>query len=309
MDAGRATSVSLMRTVQVLEGLYPLDYAEEWDHPGLIVGDPTWPVSHIYCAVDPRPDIVGEAIDQGADLLITHHPLFFRPVHEVSGLGFRGSVVNDLVRARCGLWVGHTNADSAVRGVAQAAADRFGLQGSSPLVPLPMSPHDLQAGSDGTQTGQVGMGRVGTLPAPMRLDDFARLVARVLPHTELGIQVAGHPGDMISKVAVLPGSGDSMFDQVRACGADVYVTSDLRHHPATDAYQQALYEAKIDASWQPDQEQARPALINTPHSAIESLWFDYARTDIPGAVEAATGFRPTISVSRTRTDPWDFVIR
>ena len=309
-DESRKGAVApvLGQVVKVLEALYPLDYAEDWDHPGLVVGDPSWPVRRIVCAVDPRPDVVEEAIALEADLLITHHPLFFRSVHEVSGMGFRGAIVNRLISGRCGLWVGHTNADAAYRGVAQAAADLFGLQETRPLVSAGTSDHDLHAGED----IQVGLGRLGRLPEPLSLVDLARRVADILPKTQMGIQVAGPESAMVSTVAVLPGSGDSEFEAVRTAGADVYITSDLRHHPATDAFQEALYAAGLSDSIGvdgPKEHHPRPMLINTPHSAIEGLWFRYALEDIPAAVHEATGFTPDIQESSIQTDPWTLVLR
>ena len=309
-DESRKGAVApvLGQVVKVLEALYPLDYAEDWDHPGLVVGDPSWPVRRIVCAVDPRPDVVEEAIALEADLLITHHPLFFRSVHEVSGMGFRGAIVNRLISGRCGLWVGHTNADAAYRGVAQAAADLFGLQETRPLVPAETSDHDLHAGED----IQVGLGRLGRLPEPLSLVNLARRVADILPKTQMGIQVAGPESAMVSTVAVLPGSGDSEFDAVLTAGADVYITSDLRHHPATDAFQEALYAAGLSDSIGtdgPKEHHPRPMLINTPHSAIEGLWFRYALEDIPAAVHDATRFTPDIRESSIQTDPWTLVLR
>ena len=292
----------LKQVVDVLETLYPLRYSESWDHPGLIVGDLSAPVRRIEFAADPTMEVVRQAVERGTDLLVCHHPLLFRSVHEVSGLGVHGDIVRRLSQAGCALWVGHTNADAAYRGTGMAAADLFGLVDQRPLVPI----------DDPTSAHPVGLGRVGSLPEPMTLEAFARRVADVLPHTELGGQVCGPLDATVRTVAVLPGSGDSLFDEVRAAGVDVYVTSDLRHHPATDAIEQARYEAAMrgrgiglgsgDAA-------IRPLLINTPHSAIESLWFHYALEDVPQAVERATGERPQVYWNRMNTDPWTLSIR
>lgn len=292
----------LKQVVDVLETLYPLRYAESWDHPGLIVGDLSAPVRRIEFAADPTMEVVRQAVERGTDLLVCHHPLLFRSVHEVSGLGVHGDIVRRLSQAGCALWVGHTNADAAYRGTGMAAADLFGLVDQRPLVPI----------DDPTAVQPVGLGRVGSLSEPMTLEAFARRVADVLPHTELGVQVCGPLDATVRTVAVLPGSGDSLFDEVRAAGVDVYVTSDLRHHPATDAIEQARYEAAMrgrgiglgsgDAA-------IRPLLINTPHSAIESLWFHYAVEDVPQAVEQATGERPQVYWNRMNTDPWTLSIR
>lgn len=281
----------LAEVVKVLEALYPLKYAEDWDYPGLIVGDLNDTVGRIVFAADPTMAVIDKTIAMGADLLICHHPLFFRAVHEVSGLGVHGAIAGKLYRAHCGLWVGHTNADVAYRGVAQAAADAFGLQEPTPLVPA------------GEENGHaVGLGRVGTLVEPMTLRAFAQRVAAEVPKTNYGIQVAGDLDADVQRIAVLPGSGDSDFDEVRESGADVYVTSDLRHHPATDALQQAWYEGSLKG------ETMKPALINTPHSAIESMWFRYALDDIADGVEKATGFRPETERVGIVTDPWQLVL-
>ncbi|EFA23517.1 Nif3-like dinuclear metal center hexameric protein [Bifidobacterium gallicum] len=294
-------TTNLMQAVNALETLYPLRYAESWDHPGLIVGDLCDPVDSIVFAADPTMDVVEDAIASGANLLVTHHPLFFRAVHEVSGLGVHGAIVNKLVRAHCGLWVGHTNADAAWRGVGMAAADAFGLQDQQPLKPIddPSTPH------------AVGLGRVGVLPEPISLEQFAQRVAAALPSTQYGIQVSGPKDASIRTVAVLPGSGDSEFARVNALGVDCYVTSDLRHHPATDQMQQAIYESRMRAegiALGNGDAQTRPVLINTPHSAIESLWFRYALTDVPDAIELISGSRPAARWNSTPTDPWDFTI-
>lgn len=298
-------AISLSQAVDVLETLYPLRYAESWDEPGLIVGELDWPVRRIYCAVDPTYAVVQEALAWHADLLFTHHPLFFRSVHTVGGQGFRGEIVSMLCQAHCGLWVGHTNADAAYRGQAQAAADAFGLIDDGPLVPI----------DDPDAKGPVGTGRVGHLAEPMTLRDFAQRVHDELIPTRLGVQVAGDPDAFVRRVAVLPGSGDSLFDEVRRAGVDVYVTSDLRHHPVTDAFQQAAYEARMRARGIPmgtagdahagtADATPRPAFINTPHSAIERMLFRYAIPDVTRAVRERHGVGVEMRMSPTSTDPW-----
>ena len=197
--------------------------------------------------------------------------------------------------------MGHTNADAAWRGVGQAAADAFGLVDQRPLVPI----------DDPGSAHAVGLGRVGLLEEPMTLERFAHRVAQTLPATNLGVQVAGDLQSLVRRVAVLPGSGDSLFDEVRASGADVYVTSDLRHHPVTDAIEQARYEASMraaDIELGRGDATVRPMFINTPHSAIESIWFQYAMGDVPRAVSEATGDIPTVRWISMNTDPWNLVL-
>lgn len=292
---------SLFQTVQALESLYPLEFAESWDEPGLIVGDMSASVKRIVCAVDPTLEVVKRACNMGADLLVTHHPLFFRAVHEVSGRSVRGEIVRNLVENHCGLWVGHTNADCAYRGVAHAAADSLGLFNQRPLV--------FQ--TKDSNGNEVGLGRIGELDSPVSLSEFANRVFNAIPHSEVGIQVCGDVDAQVSTIAVLPGSGDSLFNEVRASGADVYVTSDLRHHPALDAIEQARYEFSLRKNCgllDSCDSNFKPMLINTAHSAIESLWFNYAVEDISKAVESICGSAPQVVWLKESTDPWNYVI-
>lgn len=289
--------LTLGQTVSVLEELYPLTYAESWDQPGLIVGDLRWKVRTIYCAVDPTYEVIQDALMHRADLLITHHPLFFQAVHTVGGQGFRGDLVRMLIEAHCGLWVGHTNVDVAVRGQGQAFVEKLGLIDQGPLEPV----------DDPEATSLIGLGRLGRLKETESLESFAHRVASCLPETEVGITVAGDKDMPVNLVAVLPGSGDSLIGKAVESGADVYVTSDLRHHPVIDACQQARYAARLSGQ----DSFPRPAFINTPHSAIEKLWLSvYGIHDIPDALACKLGEenRPDMILTKLVTDPWTWRI-
>ena len=104
---------TLADVVAALERRYPLGGAESWDAVGLVVGDPAQPVRRVLFAVDPVAVVADEAVAWGADLLVTHHPLFLRAVHSVAATTFKGAVAHTLVRGGVGLWAGHTNADAA----------------------------------------------------------------------------------------------------------------------------------------------------------------------------------------------------
>jgi dinuclear metal center YbgI/SA1388 family protein len=132
-----------------------------------------------------------------------------------------------------------------------------------------------------------GGGRVGVLAEPLKLADFAALVAGRLPRTEHGVRVSGDPERLIEKVAVVGGAGDSEFDRVRAAGVDAYVTADLRHHPATEA--RAYDEG--------------PALVDVAHWASEWPWLkDAERLLIAGLAEQ--GSTVDTHISTLCTDAW-----
>ena len=126
----------------------------------------------------------------------------------------------------------------------------------------------------------------------MALQHFAEHVARALPETAHGVRVAGHPDRVVRRVAVCGGAGDFLLDLVRGTDADVYVTSDLRHHPASEF-----------------REQGGPALVDVAHWAAEWTWLPVVRAKLEDAL-GGIGAGDTVEtrVSTIRTDPWNFRI-
>ena len=272
--------------VAAADTLWPFRLQEDWDASGLAVGRPEAVVRRIHLAVDPVAPVVAEAVEAGADLLLTHHPLMLRGVTSVAADGFKGRAVHDLVENRCALLSCHTSADSARRGVSDALIAACGINpdDAAPLVPHATDP-------------RVGLGRVGALEGSVTLRELCDRLAARLPETAQGLRVAGDPDRRVSTVAVCGGSGDSLFETVRAHGADVYVTADLRHHPASEARERALGPG----------ERGTPALVDAAHSASEALWLPWAAADLQRLL-ASRGFRVEIHVSTLRTDPWDFTV-
>jgi dinuclear metal center YbgI/SA1388 family protein len=130
----------------------------------------------------------------------------------------------------------------------------------------------------------VGIGRICTLPNPERLSAFVSRVTKGLPATSWGVRAAGDPDAMVSRVAVCGGAGDSLLDAVTASGVDVYVTADLRHHPADEH----LRASDV-------------ALVDVAHWASEYPWCHQAgallRTHFGDALD--------VRISPVRTDPWN----
>ncbi|MFJ4668722.1 Nif3-like dinuclear metal center hexameric protein [Kitasatospora purpeofusca] len=265
----------LSDVITALEELYPPQWAESWDAVGLVCGDPRAEVRRVLFAVDPVQAVVDEAVEWGADLVVTHHPLYLRGTTTVAATTFKGRVVHTLIRAGIALHVAHTNADHADPGVSDALAEAVGVTVTGPLVPDPTDP-----------LGRRGTGRVGLLEPPLPLAAFAARVAAGLPATAGGVRVSGDPNRLISRVAVCGGSGDSLFAEVRAAGVDAYLTADLRHHPASEAA-----------------EAAPVALVDAAHWATEWPWLPLAERALLGTAEKR-GWTVETRVSRTVTDPW-----
>ncbi|GLW96535.1 Nif3-like dinuclear metal center hexameric protein [Microtetraspora sp. NBRC 16547] len=265
----------LADVVAEMETLYDPAWAESWDAVGLVCGDPAQEVRKILFAVDPVAAVVDEAIEWGADMIITHHPLYLRGTTSVAATTFKGRVIHRLIRNDVALYAAHTNADVADPGVSDALARAVGLFGElRPLLPSAEDP-------------RRGLGRIGTLPSPMPLREFAARAASGLPATAGPLRVAGDPERPIVTVAVSGGAGDSLLGTARASGADVFLTADLRHHPASE-----FMEAE-----------GGPALIDASHWATEWPWLADAAERLTSSL-AVKGINVEARVSHIVTDAW-----
>ncbi|MEU2288830.1 Nif3-like dinuclear metal center hexameric protein [Streptomyces sp. NPDC013178] len=265
----------LSEVIAALENLWPAERAESWDAVGTVVGDPDQDVVRVLFAVDPVQDIVDEAVKLGADLLVTHHPLYLRGTTTVAASTFKGRVVHSLIKNDIALHVAHTNADTADPGVSDALAGALDLRVVGPLVPDPSDPE-----------GRRGLGRICELDHPLTVGEFAARAAERLPATAQGIRVAGDPEATVRRVAVSGGSGDSLFDHVRAAGVDAFLTADLRHHPASEARAHSPL-----------------ALLDAAHWATEWPWCELAAAQLD-EISDRNGWGLRVHVSKTVTDPW-----
>ncbi len=279
---GEAPGTATLGMIQLaVEELWPESLAEDWDEVGLVAGHPNAEVHRVLFAVDPTTDVIEEAIDFGAELLITHHPLLLKGVTSVAANTAKGKAVHRLIESGTALLTVHTNGDSAVGGVSDVLADALGLQNVAPLTPA----------ANGLP--EEGIGRVGDLEEVLTLGDFAARVFGILPSVAGGVRVSGDRDGLVRRVAVCGGAGDSLFGEVRASNADVYLTADLRHHPASEAREAAVND--------------RPYLIDVSHFASEWLWLP-AAAEALGNVLTDQGHDVEIRVSTTNSDPWDFIL-
>ncbi|MGW2812179.1 Nif3-like dinuclear metal center hexameric protein [Streptomyces sp. NPDC001415] len=265
----------LSEVIAALDALWPPERAEGWDAVGTVCGDPDAEVRRVLFAVDPVQDIVDEALKLGADLIVTHHPLYLRGTTTVAAGHFKGRVVHTLIKHDIALHVAHTNADTADPGVSDALAGALDLRVVRPLVPDATDP-----------SGRRGLGRVCELDPPMTLGEFAARAAARLPATSQGVRVAGDLEATVRTVAVSGGSGDSLFDAVRASGADAFLTADLRHHPVSEATQHSPL-----------------GLVDAAHWATEWPWCEQAAAQLD-EISDRHGWDLRVHVSKTVTDPW-----
>ena len=219
--------------IKKLEEEYPLNVAEDWDNPGLLVGRRHREVSRVLVALDATEETIGQAIDSEADLIVTHHPLIFRSVSQVTDDSFIGRRILAMIEHGISCYAMHTNFD--VLGMAHLNEKQLSLQDTHVLC--------VTRESDGIVEG---LGRVGDLEEPMTLRQTAAFVRR-----SLGIDAVrcygleereeGDSGEkQIQRIAVCGGSGKGMVQAALDEGAQVLVTGDVDYHTAIDALAQGL---------------------------------------------------------------------
>lgn len=370
--------------VQLVEQLWPERDAESWDAVGLQVGDPADPVRAVLVCLDVTDAALDEAAGRGADLLLAHHPLLFRPLARLTTATPPGRLALRAARERVAVLAAHSNLDVAVPGTSDPVARILGLHDVRPLRPLRpagggLDPEQVKlvtfvpvehtlaviaaaaaagAGHIGgydecsfrvTGTGTFrpgpgtspavgergrrtevtedrlevvvpraglaavveavraahpyeevawdayplvppppagrarGLGLVGVLPQRRKLVDIADALAVELPSPHL--RVVGDLDRAVTRVAACGGAGDALIGDAVAAGVDLYVTGDLRHHPALDAAASGL------------------ALIDAGHAATEAAALPVV-VEALGAAARERGLSARLLASDVVTAPW-----
>lgn len=220
-------SLTVGDVVQIVEAMAPSRLAEAWDNIGLQSGRMDWPVRSVWVALDPTPDVMDAACQDGADLLVTHHPLIFKPLQHVDFATPEGKVVQLSVQHQTAVFSAHTNLDSATEGLNDLLARKIGLKRMTVLESRPI-PLESGVDSNGNRAQTEGLGRIGQLEVEMTL---GRLAAQIKKDFKLkSVQVVGRLDQPVRNVAVCTGSGGSLVSKFLASAADVYISGDLTYH-------------------------------------------------------------------------------
>ncbi|MDA1053339.1 MAG: Nif3-like dinuclear metal center hexameric protein [Planctomycetota bacterium] len=219
-----------MATVQnvsdFLEGFAPSRLAEEWDNAGLLVGDPGLAVRRVMTCLTVTPASADEALRENADLIVSHHPLPFRPLQRVTTDSVPGRLLWQLIRGGVSIHSPHTRFDSAAMGINQRLAEGLGLIDIRPLVPI-----KDQHGED--DPDGLGAGRFGRLAAPLSLTECAARLKQFLAVD--GLHVVGQTTRPIDRVAVACGSAGSLLGAAQRHGCDLLVTGETTFHTCLEA--------------------------------------------------------------------------
>lgn len=214
--------MKVFEVINNIEAFCPVSLAYEWDNPGLQVGDRENEVKKVYLTLDVTVETVSEAVKNGCDMIISHHPLFFAGVKKIDYLTPTGKILKMLIKNDITVYTAHTNMDRAEGGLNTELAKRCGI--NSPCF-----------------FNEENLGVLGDTPK-MSLSEYARMVSESLG---VPVRIYGDENKIISTSAVCSGAGADVAKDAQRAGADVLITGDVKYHTALDCTQAGF--ALIDA--------------------------------------------------------------
>ena len=211
-----------------IDSIAPYETQDSFDNSGLLVGDPAWEVRGIHVAMDVTSSVLDEAIANGANLIVTHHPMMFSARKRLVETDSEAKLLCRMIRHEIALIAAHTNLDQAPGGINDVLARVIGLEGV---------------------TGE-GYVRVGELPAPMTAKAFACQAGEALHAV---VRLMGDPERELRRVAVTSGAGRDSVKDALGLGADAFLTGEAKHHHALEAAEAGMpvFEAGHHATEEP----------------------------------------------------------
>jgi dinuclear metal center YbgI/SA1388 family protein len=270
-------SLQIKDILAALNKLAPFDLAEKWDNVGLLVGNPESSTTKILIGLDPTLSIIEEAIQRGANTVITHHPVIFHPLPAIATNTPSGKLLEMTLNHKINIIACHTNFDSAADGVNDALAKVLGLDECTPLSPNNSEKHP-----------KTGLGRLCSYSRGISKDDFTKRLFKALELPAL--QVAGSMPETIYKVALLGGSGSDFAELALNAGADVYLSAEIKH---------------ATARWA---EEAGLCVVDGTHYATEKPAIQHISSQLKTLAEEK-GWTMEIMESETERPPFTYILQ
>ena len=222
--------VRVLNVCNFLDAFAPAQLAETWDNVGLILGDPLRPCRKIMTCLTITDDSAQEAIAERVDLIVSHHPLPFRPLQKITTAETASRLVWQLANAGISVYSPHTAFDSASQGINAEFARLLGLVDVKPLAPDTVEP-------------TVGTGRRGRLPQPMTLGELATAIRGVVDAERIE---ANFPRErIVNRVGIACGSGGSLLSLAAQHECDCFVTGEATFHKILEAAAQGIALVQI----------------------------------------------------------------
>lgn len=219
--------------VKRIEDIAPKGLAYEWDNTGLIAGNPQKEVKKIYLTLDMFKYNIDEAIENGVDMIISHHPILFKGIKEINVLNPEAYVLEKIIKNDIALYAAHTSMDCAKGGINDVLAEKIGLKEVEII--------------EKSEIEGCGLGRIGNLTNEITLKEMCEKVKENLKTPF--VRVCGDLERKINRVAVGGGACDDLIPDALSMGADVMVTADMKYHISADSVDKGI--CVIDAGHYP----------------------------------------------------------
>ena len=213
--------ITVQTVCDAMNRIAPKNLAEEWDNPGLLVGNPHQEVNKILICLDISDEVIRKAVDNKAQMLVTHHPLIFKAIKRVRTDLPIGRKISNLIKNDIACFAAHTNLDSAEGGVNDVLAKKLGL--------VEVKPFDEE----------LSLGRIGKLQREMSAKEFAFHVKKLLKTDNVRLINAGD--FLIKSVGICSGAGSEFIIKAKFLGADAFVTGDVKYHEAQSAVENKIH--------------------------------------------------------------------
>ncbi|WP_297488710.1 Nif3-like dinuclear metal center hexameric protein [uncultured Cetobacterium sp.] len=215
--------MKLSKIINCLEEKFPKNYSEEWDNVGLQVGRRSSEINKILLSLDLTEKVIKEAITENVQLIITHHPMIFKPLKAVTGDSTLGKKILSLIENNIAVYSMHTNLDSGKFGLNDYLGENIlGFEKGEILDKKEI---------DGEE---IGIGRLYKLNSSITIDQLILEIKEKLNIEKVSL-VLSKENLLIKKVALISGSGASYWRKAKKLGADILITGDVKYHEALDA--------------------------------------------------------------------------
>lgn len=211
--------------IRELELNFPKNLAEEWDNVGLLIGDNKREINKVQFSLDATEKAIDNAIENGVDMLITHHPMIFKGIKNIDYSTVLGRKIIKLIENRINLYTLHTNLDSALNGLNDYIIKELGVKNSKVI-------------DENINGENCGIGRVYKLNKETTIASYIKLLKEKLEIEN--VRLVGEESSLIRKIAIVNGSGMSYWRKVKKLDVDLFITGDVGYHEALDAMESGL---------------------------------------------------------------------
>lgn len=212
-------TIKIKDFINVMEKVAPNSLKESYDNVGLMIGDRNEELKGILVALDTTLEVIEEAKDKNANLILTHHPILYLKPSTITMDTLQGEKIIRLIRENINVYAAHTNLDVVEGGLTDKALELLGFPKGKIMDINPVDP-------------SAGVGRIVELEEEMTLKEVCRLVRSKLSIPYM--RVAGDPYKKVKTIAVLNGSGEDLMKKAYNMGADLFITGDTTYHYVSD---------------------------------------------------------------------------